>query len=250
MNESESTLLLSPPRFTDYVKVPSKEVTGFSAPNRLHIGKASVLIGQIVMSFRPIQLILLVAILVGVFIFALLGYKDYQRSIDPLRIIATSTYFNKTKLNWSEEWITQRVDQFSWPSSYSRSQPPLFYKQRYLINNETWDPNDPKAPTFFYTGNEASDVSLYANHTGLMWEYAAHFKALIVFAEHRFYGLSQPFNSSQLIPSHLRYRTHEQAIADYALLLESIQKRFHGDRHPVITFGGSYGGMLSAWFRI
>jgi hypothetical protein len=35
-----------------------------------------------------------------------------------------------------------------------------------------------------YLGNEA-DVTLYLNNTGLMWESAPSFRALLVFAEHR-----------------------------------------------------------------
>ena len=35
-----------------------------------------------------------------------------------------------------------------------------------------------------YLGNEA-DVKLYLNNTGLMWESAPQFRALLVFAEHR-----------------------------------------------------------------
>jgi len=37
---------------------------------------------------------------------------------------------------------------------------------------------------FFYVGNEA-DVTLYVEHTGLMWENAQAMNARIVFAEHR-----------------------------------------------------------------
>ena len=40
---------------------------------------------------------------------------------------------------------------------------------------------------FFYLGNEA-DVLLYLNNTGLMWELAERHQAMLVFAEHRFYG--------------------------------------------------------------
>ena len=48
---------------------------------------------------------------------------------------------------------------------------------------------------------------------------------------------------------HLQYLTHEQALADYAFLLRSLQKQ-HSVDVPVIAFGGSYGGMLATWFRI
>ncbi|CAN0465415.1 unnamed protein product, partial [Laminaria digitata] len=44
------------------------------------------------------------------------------------------------------------------------------------------------------TGNEA-DVSLYVGATGLMWENAPAFNALLVFAEHRYYGESLPFGA-------------------------------------------------------
>ena len=35
---------------------------------------------------------------------------------------------------------------------------------------------------------QEADVELYLNHTGLMWETAPEFGALLVFAEHRYYG--------------------------------------------------------------
>ncbi|KHJ88241.1 serine carboxypeptidase S28 [Oesophagostomum dentatum] len=83
------------------------------------------------------------------------------------------------------------------------------------------------------------------------------FNAAVIFAEHRFYGESQPFgNDSYASISNMGYLTSEQALADYAALLFALKTPGNGLRvsYPqnatVIAFGGSYGGMLSAWFRI
>lgn len=81
-----------------------------------------------------------------------------------------------------------------------------------------------------------------------MWEIAEEFGASIVFAEHRYYGKSQPFgNKSFDVPEHSGYLTSEQALEDFAQLLV---QRVNPKQRPVIAFGGSYGGMLSAWFRM
>lgn len=71
---------------------------------------------------------------------------------------------------------------------------------------------------------------------------------MIVFAEHRYYGKSMPFgNLSYKDPQHLGYLTSEQALADFADVLQFLNPDM---KRPVITFGGSYGGMLSAWMRM
>ncbi|VEU36390.1 unnamed protein product [Pseudo-nitzschia multistriata] len=103
---------------------------------------------------------------------------------------------------------------------------------------------DPTAPIFFYTGNE-SPLEQYINQTGLMWELAPRFGAKIVFAEHRYEGESLPAN---LTTDCLSYASTIQALEDYARLLE--EEVDPGHRSPVVVFGGSYGGMLSAWMRM
>lgn len=81
-----------------------------------------------------------------------------------------------------------------------------------------------------------------------MWEIADEFNATLVFAEHRYYGESLPFgNKSMQSPEYSGYLTSEQTLADFAkLLVDHINPK----NRPVVAFGGSYGGMLAAWFRL
>ena len=74
---------------------------------------------------------------------------------------------------------------------------------------------------------------------------------MIVFAEHRYYGTSLPYGNDSFssLPK-LGYLTTEQALADFAYNIELLKKDYKATESPVILFGGSYGGMLAAWFRI
>ncbi|KAK6048537.1 hypothetical protein COOONC_13958 [Cooperia oncophora] len=88
---------------------------------------------------------------------------------------------------------------------------------------------------------------------GFMWDIAPEFHAAVVFAEHRFYGKTQPYGTTSYnTTDHLGYLSSEQALADFVLLIDYLrQERIPGaENSPVIAFGGSYGGMLAAWIRI
>ncbi|GMI11797.1 hypothetical protein TrVE_jg6518 [Triparma verrucosa] len=140
-------------------------------------------------------------------------------------------------VNCTEAFFEQQMDHFD-PS-------PRTYQQRYFVNDEYYKPN---GPMFFYLGNEA-DVTLYVNATGLIWENAQSFGALIVFAEHRYYGVSQLFPDDPL--SNLQYLSTEQALMDYVTLIDSLKTTYSfEDTDAVIGFGGSYGGMLASWARM
>ena len=66
---------------------------------------------------------------------------------------------------------------------------PATFRQRYFLCADHYA--GPGSPILFYAGNEA-DVTLYVNASGLMWESAPALGAALVFAEHRYEGLSIP----------------------------------------------------------
>ena len=144
---------------------------------------------------------------------------------------------------WDTKYFQQKIDHNDYRVKNSGT-----FKQRYLINSDSFKSEN--YPILFYTGNEG-DITLFAANTGLMWEYAVDFGALVVFAEHRYYGESLPFGSeSYANNSMLAFFTAEQALEDYVLLIAYLKATVASSSSPVVAFGGSYGGMLSAWLRI
>lgn len=147
-----------------------------------------------------------------------------------LQILANYSYTTK--------YIEVPVDHFTFTTNAT-------FKLRYLSNADFWQEG---GPIFFYPGNEGS-VDMFVQGTGFLWEIAPRFGALIVFAEHRYYGESLPFGELSLLSlDYLGYLTSAQTLADYVVLLDRLQKDSQIPC-PVIAFGGSYGGILAAWMR-
>lgn len=147
------------------------------------------------------------------------------------QILANYTYTTR--------YIEVPVDHFSFTTNAT-------FRLKYLYNASFWQEG---GPIFFYPGNEGS-VDMFVQGTGFIWEIAPRFQALVVFAEHRYYGESLPFGElSLLAPQYIGYLTSSQALADYVLLITHLQKKSR-ILCPVIAFGGSYGGILAAWMRM
>uniref|UniRef100_A0A914XUT3 Uncharacterized protein n=1 Tax=Panagrolaimus superbus TaxID=310955 RepID=A0A914XUT3_9BILA len=121
------------------------------------------------------------------------------------------------------------------------------FQLRYFFNLDSYKPG---GPLFFYTGNEGY-LESFAQNTGIMWDLAPKFNAAIVFAEHRFYGYTYPYgNLSYTNIKYLRFLDVEQVLADYVVLINNVKRTLINDTTAkVIAFGGSYGGMLTSWFR-
>ncbi|ELU17643.1 hypothetical protein CAPTEDRAFT_152094 [Capitella teleta] len=145
---------------------------------------------------------------------------------------------------YKEQFFEQTIDHFN---SYWAQYGKRTYKQRYLIQDKWWTPG--KGPIFFYTGNEG-DIATFWNNTGFMFEIAPKFNALIVFAEHRYYGKSLPFGERSFKQPYISLLSSQQALADFAVLLNHLKPSLNATDCKVIAFGGSYGGMLSAYMRI
>ena len=64
----------------------------------------------------------------------------------------------------------------------------------------------------------------------------------------RFYGDSHP--TSDFSVENLVYLSSEQALADLANFVTSMNEQHNLTDAKWISFGGSYPGSLSAWFRL
>jgi len=174
-----------------------------------------------------------------VLVAGLANCKRLYRKTHVQRRPVNSTYRYETK------WYNQTLDHFTFTTDAK-------YAQKYLVNDTWWDKTR-NGPIFFYTGNEG-DIEAFAENSGFMWDIAPEFRALLIFAEHRYYGASLPFgknHSKSKNPHKLGYLNSEQALADFAELITHIKETVEGaENSPVIAFGGSYGGMLAAWFRM
>lgn len=123
------------------------------------------------------------------------------------------------------------------------------FNMRYFTNSQYWQNSTSNpGPIFFYCGNEGA-VEMFIENSGYISVLAQQLQAVVIYGEHRYFGQSMPFgNQSFNNPQKTKYLSPHQALADYAYLLTYLKTVYYDA--PVIAWGGSYGGMLAAWFRI
>lgn len=142
----------------------------------------------------------------------------------------------------SELFITQPLDHFDRLSQENGKT----FEQRLFVNEQFYEAQ--KGPVFLFIQGEGTLDSKIAKE-GFHAELAKSVGALIVAAEHRFYGAS--INDDGLKLDSLRHLSSQQALADLAEVHSFISLKYNLTRdHPWVCFGGSYSGALSAWFRI
>lgn len=165
--------------------------------------------------------------------------SPFRRPLPYAEISSSKSQVASSVPAFETKWFDQTLDHFNFETQ------PMTYKQRYLVYDGAWDG---KGPIFFYTGNEG-DITMFWNNTGFMFDIAPQFNALVVFAEHRYYGQSLPFGENSWDAGNVGFLSVEQVLADYTTLTQAIHKE-HGYKVPVVAFGGSYGGMLASYWRL
>lgn len=136
-----------------------------------------------------------------------------------------------------DQWFTQRLDHFDPQNSNT-------FSQRYQVNATFYKPG---GPVFVLLGGEGPANAIWIAIDTAIMLYAERFGAMVVQVEHRFYGKTKP--TADTSDNSLRYLSSEQALADVAMFITSLKMQTPPGT-KFITFGGSYSGALSAWFRI
>ncbi|OAY60835.1 probable serine protease EDA2 [Manihot esculenta] len=145
-------------------------------------------------------------------------------------------------LTTEELWFNQILDHYS---PYDRRE----FKQRYYEFVEYF--RVPDGPIFLKICGEASCNGIANDYLSVL---AKKFGAAIVSLEHRYYGKSTPFKTTET--KNLRYLSSKQALFDLAVFRQQYQESLNlklnrtNIENPWFVFGISYSGALSAWFRL
>ncbi|KAG0460701.1 hypothetical protein HPP92_020998 [Vanilla planifolia] len=139
-------------------------------------------------------------------------------------------------------WFNQKLDHFS-PKDHRQ------FKQRYYEFLDYYDISN--GPIFLKICGESACPGIINDYTTVL---AKKFGAALVSLEHRYYGKSYPFKRTTA--DNLSYLSSKQALFDLAVFRQYYQESLNAKYNrsnvdsPWFTFGISYAGALSAWFRL
>jgi pimeloyl-ACP methyl ester carboxylesterase len=116
------------------------------------------------------------------------------------------------------------------------------FAQRYWMTTEFAD--GPESPVLYYFCGEQTCGPWALERMG---DTAKTLHAAVVALEHRYYGKSKPFEGQPTTPD-LQWLTIHQALED-AATFQAFARRDLGLAGKWIAVGGSYSGMLAAFYR-
>ena len=102
-------------------------------------------------------------------------------------------------------------------------------------------------PILLALAGEESLDSFYGE-AGFIENLGAATGSRVIYAEHRYFGSSMPFNDTEAFAAPFNsWLTVEQALHDHIQLIEKVNAN---NTAPVIAVGGNYGGMLASFLRM
>jgi hypothetical protein len=119
---------------------------------------------------------------------------------------------------------------------------PVTFKQRYWYTTEF--ANGPASPVLYYFCGEQTCGTWALER---MADTAKSLHAVVIALEHRYYGSSRPFDG-ELTSEKMKYLSVHQALED-AATFEAHAKTALALEGKWISVGGSYSGMLAAFYR-
>lgn len=136
---------------------------------------------------------------------------------------------------------TQEINYFDQKLNH-KTQSSKTFKQRYFVDSAYAESEN--SPVFFIICGEWNCAG--TGSYGFVENLAKKFKGHLVALEHRYYGESLP--TKNLTPDALQFLNLESAIADLARFQKYMMTE-KGLGGKWISFGGSYAGTLSAFYR-
>ena len=158
---------------------------------------------------------------------------------------------------YAVRWHTQPRDHFNYFNPSTPAGAPSTFQQRYLYHDAHWA--GPPAPIVFVTCVEAGPAPYYWGEYGWVVDtLARNLSALVVFAEHRGFGLTYPQPAaaggdlSGWIPdaAHAGVLTEAQVLEDFTALATHLRTNLSAWDSPLIAVGGSLAGEMATWWRI
>ncbi|WCJ32576.1 Serine carboxypeptidase S28 family protein [Euphorbia peplus] len=177
------------------------------------------------------------SLIASIFCFLILSTTSHGFPPPRSMLHRTNSYLTTDPL-----WFDQTLDHFS-PYDHRR------FKQRYYEFLDYFTMSD--GPIFFKFCGESDCNGITNDYLSVL---AKKFGAAVVSLEHRYYGESTPFKTTET--KNLRYLSSKQALFDLAAFREHYQESLNaklnrtGVENPWFVFGVSYSGALSAWFRV
>ncbi|XP_050303466.1 putative serine protease K12H4.7 [Anthonomus grandis grandis] len=136
-------------------------------------------------------------------------------------------------------YFEQKLDHFSPINTQT-------WMQRYHMNREFFNETT-KEHVFILLGGEWEAVVEWVSY-GAWIDTAKQYRALLIYLEHRYYGVSQPFNN--LSTENLQFLNIHQALEDTIHFINGINKELNLPSNVKwVAFGGSYAGTMAAWIR-